>query len=277
MKRRIITGAVAGSLFLVVLFLPWTWVLTVANSLICLLATYEIFAVTRVVRHRGLEIAALCFSAVTPFFNRMNGGWVFVLCLLFVLALVAMLIRYHDSISLDKIAIVFSLTVLICVSLSCLSYLRMMGENAGDGLFYVFLALIMAWFSDIGAYFVGTFFGKHKLCPRISPKKTVEGFFGGIICAVLLSLLAGWIYEVPVMGGTVGVSYGEIFVLALICAPLSVVGDLFASLIKRRCGVKDFGNFFPGHGGVMDRFDSLLFVLPIILLVVSQFPLVYSI
>lgn len=278
MKRRIITGVTAATLFLVVLFIPWTWVLTVANSLICLLATYEIFTVTRVVRHRGLEIAALCFAAVAPFFNRMNGGWVFVLSLLFVLALVAMLIRYHESVSIDKIAIVFLLTVLVCVSLSCLSYLRMMGDaRASDGLFYVFLALIMAWFSDIGAYFVGTFFGKHKLCPRISPKKTVEGLIGGIVSAVLFSLFAGWIYEVPIMSGTVGVSYGEILVLALICTPLSVVGDLFASLIKRRCGVKDFGNFFPGHGGVMDRFDSLLFVFPTVLLVVSQFPLVYSI
>ena len=71
------------------------------------------------------------------------------------------------------------------------------------------------------------------------------------------------------------VSYGEIFVLALICAPLSVIGDLFASIIKRRCGVKDFGNFFPGHGGMMDRFDSLMFVLPTVLMTIRVFPLVY--
>ena len=277
MKRRIITGVLAGAAFLLVLFIPWTLVLTVANAFICLLAAYEIFTVTKVVAHRGLEITALAFAVVAPFFNRMNGGLIFVLCLLFVLALVALLIRYHESVSVDKIGVVFLLTVLISISLSCLSYLRMTGERASDGLLYVFLALIMAWFSDIGAYFVGTFFGKHKLCPRISPKKTVEGLIGGIVSAVLFSLLAGWIYEQLVMGGEIGVSYGEIFVLALFCAPLSVVGDLFASIIKRRCGVKDFGNFFPGHGGMMDRFDSLLFVLPTVLLAVTEFPLVYSI
>lgn len=275
MKTRLITAGISAAVFLIVLFIPWSVALTVATSFICGVAVYEILSVTKVVQHRGLEAAAIVFAVVAPFFSRMNGGWVFILCLLYVLALVLLTIRYHESVSIDKVGIVFLLSVLISVSLSCLSYLRTAGERDSDGLFYVFLALLTAWMADTGAYFVGTFFGKHKLCPRISPKKTVEGLIGGIAVSVLCSLLAGFVYERAVLGGAANVSYGEIFVLSLICAPLSVVGDLFASIIKRRCGVKDFGNMFPGHGGMMDRFDSLLFVLPTVLLTVRSFPLVY--
>ena len=275
MKTRLITGGISAALFLIVLFIPWSVALTIATSCICALALYEVLSATKVVEHRGLGIAAIIFAVIAPFFGRMNGGWVFVFCLLYVLALVLLTIRYHDSVSVDKVAIVFLLSILISICLSCLSYLRTSGERDSDGLFYVFLALLMAWMADTGAYFVGTFFGKHKLCPRISPKKTGEGLFGGIAVSILISLLAGFVYESAVLKGAAHVSYGEIFVLALICAPLSVVGDLFASIIKRRCDVKDFGNIFPGHGGMMDRFDSLLFVLPIVLLTVRLFPLVY--
>lgn len=275
MKTRLITAGISAALFLTVLLIPWSIALTVATSFICGMAVYEILTVTKVVGHRGLEATAIVFAVIAPFFNRMNGGWVFVICLLYILALVLLTIRYHESIQIDKVGIVFLLSVLISVSLSCLSYLRTSGERDSDGLFYVFLALLMAWMADSGAYFIGTFFGKHKLCPRISPKKTVEGLIGGIGTSVIFSLLAGLVYESAVLGGAAAVSYGEIFILALVCAPLSVVGDLFASFIKRRCGVKDFGNFFPGHGGMMDRFDSLLFVLPTVTLTVCVFPLVY--
>ena len=275
MKTRLITGGISAALFLIVLFIPWSVALTIATSFICGLAVYEMLTVTKVVQHRGLEAAAIVFAVVAPFFSRMNGGWVFVLCLLYVLALVLLTIRYHEVVTIDKVGMVFLLSVLVSVSLSGLSYLRTAGERDSDGLFYVFLALLMAWITDIGAYFVGTFFGKHKLCPRISPKKTVEGLFGGIAVSIVISLLAGLIYESAVLKGAAHVSYGEIFVLALICAPLSVIGDLFASIIKRRCGVKDFGNFFPGHGGMMDRFDSLMFVLPTVLMTIRVFPLVY--
>lgn len=277
MKTRLITAGIAASLFLLILFIPGSLALTLLNSFICAVALFEVLTVTKVVQHRGLEIAAMLFAAIVPFFARMNGGTVFILCLLYLLVLVLLTLRYHEVLSIDKVGMVFLLSVLVAVSLSCLSYLRVSGEQDSDGLFYVLLALLMAWMADSGAYFVGTFFGKHKLCPRISPKKTVEGLIGGIVCSLIFSLLAGWIYQSAVLKGTACVSYGEIFVLALICAPLSVVGDLFASVLKRRCGVKDFGNFFPGHGGMMDRFDSLLFVLPTVFLTVRLFPLIYSI
>ncbi len=278
MKTRIITAAVSSVLLLAVLFAPWNVLLTGAVSLICGISVYEIFHVSGMIQHRGLKTAAVAFAVIAPWFNRMNGGWVFIICMAYVLILAFIWFAWHETLSVEKIGAVFLVSVLVSVSFSCLSYLRTAGAvRDSDGLFYVFLALLMAWMADTGAYFTGTFFGKHKLCPRISPKKTVEGLVGGIICSILFSLLAGFIYETCVLSGKALVSYGEIFVLALICAPLSVVGDLFASLIKRRCGVKDFGKVFPGHGGVMDRFDSLLFVLPVVYLSVRSFPLVYQV
>lgn len=277
MKTRIITAAIGIALLLAVLLAPWSVLLTVAVSLICGASTYEIFHVSGMIQHRGVKTAAVVFAAVAPWFNRINGGWVFVICMVYVLVLVLIWIASHEELSVEKVGAVFLVSVLVSASLSCLSYLRTAGTvRESDGLFYVFLALLMAWMADTGAYFIGTFFGKHKLCPHISPNKTVEGLIGGIATSVLSSLLAGLIYQSCVLSGQARVSYGEIFVLALICAPLSVVGDLFASLIKRRCGVKDFGNVFPGHGGMMDRFDSLLFVLPTVYLAVRSFPLVYQ-
>lgn len=121
-----------------------------------------------------------------------------------------------------------------------------------------------------GAYFVGTFLGKHKLCPTISPKKTVEGLIGGFVVSVLASVLAGWLYQLYLtsQGITAMVSLWQIALIALLLAPLSVAGDLFASIIKRQCHVKDFGSIMPGHGGVMDRFDSVLFVAPVMFILV---------
>ncbi len=275
MKQRLITGFAAAALFLIVLFIPWTAVLTVANAAICVIAVYEMLMATKVVQHRSIGLAALAFAALTPFFSRINGGFVFLIFLLYLLVLAALWFRYRASVTADNLVLVFLLSVVVAVPLSCISHLRLAGERGGDGIFYVLLALGTAWFSDIGAYFTGTFFGKHKLCPNLSPKKTVEGLVGGIASSVLLSLLVGWIYAL-VLGGEAGVSYFEIFVLALICAPLSVVGDLSASWVKRRHGIKDFGNFFPGHGGMMDRFDSLIFVLPVCFVILKAFPLIYS-
>jgi phosphatidate cytidylyltransferase len=212
-----------------------------------------------------------------PFFSRINGGFVFLITMLYVLVLSAFLILARHKLEMKKALPALLLSLFVALCLSGLSYLRTLGNRGSDGLFYVFLALLAAWMSDAGAYFVGTFLGKHKLCPRISPKKTVEGLVGGIVISVVICLFAGYVYANWVMGGTVAVSYFEIFLLTLICAPLSVVGDLFASVIKRRHGIKDFGRLFPGHGGMMDRFDSLVFVFPVVCAVVSFFPLVYAV
>ncbi len=263
MKTRIITAAVAGSLILTAIFLPWTIVLTTVTSIIAAIAVYEIFSVTGMLRHRGLESVAIVFAIAAPLFSHMSGAAVGITCAAYVLLVAALLMMYRDEVSVKRMVAVFALSLFVALSLSCLSYLRSVpSPRNGDGVFYVLLTLVMAWLNDSGAYFVGIFLGKHKLCPRISPKKTVEGLVGGIACSLIFSVFTAWCYQL-VLGDAARVSYGGVLVLALICAPLAVVGDLAASVLKRVCKVKDFGNLFPGHGGMMDRFDSLLFVFPV--------------
>ncbi len=274
MKTRILTGVVAGSLMLTVLLLPWSWLLSLATSVIAAIAVYEVFSVTGMLRYRGLESVAVVFAAIAPFFSRMAERAVIVTAVAYVLLLVLIVVLYRTDVSIKRMAVVFSLSTFISLALSCMSYLRTVpATRDSDGLFYVILAMLMAWGADTGAYFVGTFFGKHKLCPKLSPKKTVEGLFGGIVTSVLVSVLAAVCYQ-ALVPQEITVSYVGLLLLALLCAPLSVVGDLFASLIKRVCGAKDYGHIFPGHGGMMDRFDSLLFVFPLVYAVARVSPLV---
>ena len=131
--------------------------------------------------------------------------------------------------------------------------------NLNNGRYLVLIPFISAWCSDAGAYFIGSKFGKHKLAPSISPKKSIEGAFGGVAGGILGMLIYGIILhfcktDVPwlifVFMGVLGSVFG-------------LLGDLFLSYIKRDCKIKDFGNFLPGHGGVLDRFDSVLFVVPV--------------
>ena len=264
MKSRILTGIVGAALvFVVLLFLP-PIVLNFAMAVICALAMYELLVTTHHVTHRGVLAASILFSACTPFFmlgeSRMPA---FMLLLGYVTVLVLFQIICHQSLKVEHTAFAFCMSLIFPVAFSCLAYLR--GASERDGIFYVFLGLIMPWMCDMGAYFVGTFFGRTKLCPGISPKKTVEGLVGGVVVSVGSSVLAAWLYQILWLnshGGTV--SLWQVALLSLLCAPLSVMGDLFASIIKRQCQVKDFGHIMPGHGGIMDRFDSLLLAVPLV-------------
>jgi phosphatidate cytidylyltransferase len=123
------------------------------------------------------------------------------------------------------------------------------------GLQWLFLTLLLTWSADSGAYFAGRFFGKNKLFERVSPKKTIEGVLGGVLLSAIVAYFfcASWLPMVAI---------GSSIFIGVVWALLSVVGDLVESLMKRAFGVKDSGNIMPGHGGVIDRLDSLLFTFP---------------
>ena len=118
------------------------------------------------------------------------------------------------------------------------------------------LIILTAFGSDIFAYFSGMFFGKHKLCPKLSPKKTVEGAIGGILGSVVISALFGLVFAKQYLIHFV--------IIGLLASPVSMLGDLTASAYKRHMGIKDYGDLIPGHGGIMDRFDSVLFTAPFV-------------
>jgi phosphatidate cytidylyltransferase len=145
----------------------------------------------------------------------------------------------------------------IAVAMSTIFVLR---EGLAQGQFYIWLVFISAWGCDTGAYFVGRGMGRHKLAPILSPKKTVEGSIGGTVTATLLGAMYGLIlYSLDLLG------FGHVFIFAMtafVCSIAGQIGDLAASAIKRGRRIKDFGNVMPGHGGVLDRFDSIIFVAP---------------
>lgn len=128
-----------------------------------------------------------------------------------------------------------------------------------NGRILIFLPLLGAWMPDTFAYFSGLLFGKHKLIPSVSPKKTVEGAIGAVIGCVLMFLVFGFIAEKL----SFNINYVNLIILSVISSVLAQFGDLSASIIKRNFGIKDFGNLIPGHGGILDRIDSLIFIAPL--------------
>ena len=136
------------------------------------------------------------------------------------------------------------------------------------------IAIFSAWIADAGAFFAGSFWGKRKLCPQISPKKTVEGLIGGFVLNVVAMLVFGYVFQALFYSYEVDVSYLSLLVIGFVGAGLSVIGDLAFSLIKRSCHIKDFSEIIPGHGGILDRFDSVIFVAPFVYFLVQFLPIV---
>ena len=148
-----------------------------------------------------------------------------------------------------------------------MSLIRMftMSEN---GAFHLVIPLLAAWGSDTCALFAGMAFGKHKLAPVISPKKTVEGAIGGVVGAAVLTV----IYGAAVSAFTnLTLSVPLCLAAGILGAVLGQIGDLSFSIVKRKSGIKDYGKIFPGHGGVLDRFDSVIFVAPLVELLLHLF------
>lgn len=162
------------------------------------------------------------------------------------------------NIKFSQAAELVSVTCYIIIGFLSIILLRKWPET---GQYLYLLIFIGAWMTDTGAYFVGVLFGKHKLIPAVSPKKTVEGAVGGVFGCVIGYAVYGLILDKCF---SVSVNYIALLILAVVIAVVSQLGDLIASYIKREQGIKDFGFIFPGHGGVMDRFDSIIAVAPVI-------------
>jgi phosphatidate cytidylyltransferase len=164
-------------------------------------------------------------------------------------------LRKHKEIRYEQIF--FVLASMILVPQAMTTMIRIEHTDSKNGLFLLIMALCGAWIADTGAYFTGVAIGKHKLCPEISPKKTIEGFIGGILTTAIAYTAAFSIYY-----GFTAKRAVIAFVTGAFCAVVGAIGDLSASMVKRQIGFKDYGKIMPGHGGLMDRFDSVLFVLP---------------
>jgi phosphatidate cytidylyltransferase len=281
MKQRLLSAAVGIPLAVVVVFFYNNILLNIAIAAVTLIAVYEIFVATKYLRNRGLVVICFIFAAFVPFFHIAHFHIVSeAFCFIFILVLFIFLLFNHRTMKFEQIGTVFMLTLLLSFSFSCIVFTRDIYAHRhitdNIAMFYISLVFLGAWVTDAGAYFIGRFFGKTKLAPIISPKKTVEGAVGGLVCTVVCFFIVALIYRAYVLsiGQTITVHYMLLGIAALLSAIVAILGDLSASLIKRECNIKDFGNILPGHGGIMDRFDSVMFVAPLLFIFQQIFPII---
>lgn len=281
MRTRIISSVAGLGILAVVLVFFDTILLNIAIAFLCVVAVMELLGAIKLQKFRFLYVISILFALALVFQRRWPVNIHFGrICLVYVTLLFLYQLKKHKDLPIEKTCFAFCMTILVTMSFYSVVLIKDVA-GAQLGVFYLFLSLGSAWLADTGAYFVGTFFGKHKLCPEISPKKTVEGLIGGICTAVLGNLAICLIFRW--VSGMAPFAYFlypvEINIPVTLClTPLlsifGVLGDLSASVIKRQHNVKDFGNIMPGHGGVMDRFDSVLFIVPAVYMIFNIFPLV---
>ena len=276
MKVRIISAICGIVLFLGILLLStdivlssgYPIILTLAVALLSGIGTYEILHNTKIVKNNiiaGISCAA-AFLLVLAF--SLYGLTLGVMAYFFYLAvLLTVSLFVHDKTSYAELAAAQAYVMFLSYSFYCVDNLI-----SQKGLFSFLLVFIFAWGSDTFAYFTGVFLGKHKLCPSLSPKKTVEGAIGGIVGAAALTAVACIICNAN--GGQVNAVL--LTVISPVFSVLGMVGDISASYIKRAAGIKDYGNLMPGHGGVLDRFDSVLLIAPVFHAVLYLLPLINS-
>ena len=267
MLGRIMVALVGIPLLIVILFFSPVIVLTVAFSTLCAIAAYELLGATQAVHNRRLVVYAALFSALVPlwyyFGCRIVGavGGVFVLMLL----LFGEAIASRQTMQVEEMAMTVFAALVVP---SMLSVFVLMADLEHARL-YMFLPFVCAFTSDAFALFAGMRFGKHKLAPHLSPKKTVEGSVGGFLGAALCCVLYG-LFISKVLGHAP--VYWMLALYGLLGSLVSQLGDLSFSYIKRQYGIKDYGHLFREHGGVLDRFDSVTFCAPLTYLLLMIVP-----
>ena len=257
MKTRLITALVAIVALFVVIYLLPPVAAVVAFCLLCAIAAYEMLGATGVLKRHPLLWVSCAFAAAVPLLT-VYGGFQALMAGVFGYVCVSLgwAVFDYKRLGFSQVAEGFFGAFAIPFLLS--AALRILTANE-MGRQLILMPCIAAWCSDSAAYFAGMLFGKHKLAPHVSPKKTVEGAVGGLLGSLVGMLVFGF-----VMQHQFGASpdYILLAVGGVIDAAVGQCGDLSMSLIKRSCGIKDFGRLFPGHGGVLDRFDSVLFTAP---------------
>jgi phosphatidate cytidylyltransferase len=203
-----------------------------------------------------LVVASVTLLAlVRSFFSFQYVDWIF--CLLVMLSMAYHLFQFEKG--RDQAAIDF------CITLGGILYLGWLGSylisvrSLTNGMWWILLVLPTVWSADVGAYFIGSHFGKHLLAPRLSPKKTWEGYFAGVISGTLGGMLIAYLISLQMPG----VALGQGALLGFLLGVLTPLGDLGESMLKRMAGVKDSSQLLPGHGGVFDRIDSWIWAVVI--------------
>ncbi|MBR7151646.1 MAG: phosphatidate cytidylyltransferase [Clostridia bacterium] len=270
MKTRIITAVVATLILLPVLIFADYPVLPIALSLVSLIAVFEMLRCIGLHRAWVISVPLYLLALALPICIRLLSraelvkvAFAAIVFLLFYFF--AILLFSHGKYKLADLSVCFMTVLYILIGFNAILYVH---DHVYGGEYVYLIAFIGAWITDIFAYFCGMLFGrggKHKLIPDVSPKKTVEGSIGGIVFCILSMMLYGWIVSriEPSLDANVAV----FAVAGLLISIVSQIGDLCMSLIKRTYGIKDYGKLFPGHGGMLDRFDSVIAVSTVLLVI----------
>lgn len=258
MLKRIITSLVALCILIPVLFLSHTFVLPLGIAVVSVIALYEMYKCIGKGKMIAFTVPAYIFAAVSPFlyryldFNIAYGLIAFICAIAYVMYLFTLTVFMKGKVTFAEVGELFLVSVYIVAALNAIIDVR---DFAGGGKYLYILIFAGAWITDIFAYFSGMLFGKHKLIPEVSPKKTIEGSIGGTLFCILSFVVFGLIVD---KFFSMNANFVFLAISGLVVSVLAQVGDLIMSVIKRQYGVKDYGKIFPGHGGVLDRFDSIL-------------------
>ncbi len=256
-KTRLISGIILVIAALVLIIAGGN-ILLIGLTAISLVGLYELYRIF----HIEKEILGFVgYIAVVVYY--LNLGISFIpefelFVLVFLIFLMIVYVLYFPKYQASQVFAGFIGVFYVAIMLSCIYQTRMLPA----GIYIVWLIFLCSWGCDTCAYCVGVLIGKHKMAPKLSPKKSVEGAVGGILGTALLTILYGFFFKKHM---AIPIKY--IFILAGITsvgALISMVGDLAASAIKRNYDIKDYGTLIPGHGGILDRFDSVIFTAPII-------------
>lgn len=270
MKKRILVAVVLAPLFFVDLLLLPPVCLAVTVAVISALASYELLRATRVAHHNLMYVYTAIAAAVIPMGYWMGYGSIVTqgAVLLLMSALFWVAIRLYgreNEVGFTHVMVCLFGGLVIPVALSALVQLK--GKEYGG--YLVLLPVICAFLTDAGAYFAGVFLGRHRGITKVSPNKSLEGYIGGILSGAVFMLLYGLILQ---QCAHLDVSFPAMILYGLLGSAITELGDLSFSLVKRQYDIKDYGNLLPGHGGMLDRFDSMIFAAPMLLLLVELAP-----
>jgi len=269
MKTRVLVAVVGLPLLLIiVLVLPTiaTGLLVAAMSVV---AVYELLYCTGLVRDVRLVALSALMALFVGIWSSGTREWGPFLLAMWVYLMVAfsLMIASHAKMPFASVCISAFSGIVVPLLLSALTRILMMDY----GKFYILIPLIISFGTDSAAYFVGRAFGRHKLAPVVSPKKSWEGVAGGVLGAIVLMVLYMLVLN---FAFDFEVRYGAAVLYGLLGSATCVIGDLAFSAVKRQTGIKDFGNLLPGHGGILDRFDSMTTVAPLTESLILFLPLI---
>ncbi len=270
MLVRILTGVVAFLVFLPFLIFSDTVAFPIAMAVCAVISTYEMIRCIGLHKKPYITIPLCLAAAALPFGVRFLTaysafGLAIAAALVLMLYMLAITTFSHGNVDITQSSTALLVSFYIIAAFSCMVYLC---DHCSPNLYL--LVFIGAWVPDTFAYFTGRLFGKHKLIPDVSPKKTVEGAIGGVVFCILAFVAFGLVYNslnAEAVAASDGMRALPIWFMAIagfLSAIVSMIGDLSMSVIKRHYGIKDYGKLLPGHGGFLDRFDSVLAVAVIL-------------